>query len=409
MAKIHLVKKILKSLLLILGVITFVSQVWLEVEAYLEFTSSVSIQHSREDIKFPAMTACSSERFNFSRFCDTVPQACSGNSSETELWDEYVEILERSADKLEDYGFQEDVFFLGLYSSISFKASPFDSYYDSRYGNCFSFNIDWDYNAAPHMKDNIFAISINSVYNVKRSFYHKESPRVVMKYLPTNTAPYMSDVHFMDAGFTYTFTFSQKETVRLPSPYSDQCTDYESLGRANFRKGILTKELCLTECHANKTLELCGCMYKDSYPYAYETGKPLCHLVNNQCRELLTTEKRVEIQSSCKKLCRKPCREKEYKSFISREPNFFLHVTNPSDLIIYARTLSDYYRNPQNYVKMQGQYNVAGQMVTQHLPRYLLSDLVCTVGGVISTWTLLLFISLGVFQRRKNQRGLSHL
>ncbi|XP_076334677.1 uncharacterized protein LOC143238396 [Tachypleus tridentatus] len=247
---------------------------------------------------------------------------------------------------------------------------------------------------------------MNSVYSVKRSFYHKESPRVVVKHLPTNTAPYMTDLHFMDAGFTYTFILSQKETLRLPSPYSDQCTDYEVLGRTNFRKGILTKELCFSECHANKTLELCGCMYKDFYSYAYETGKPLCHLVNNDCRTLLTTEKRLEIQSSCKNLCRKPCRERKYEIFVNVEPNSFLTVSNQMELLLRSKTKGDYYKNPQNYVKMQSMYNLAGQILTRHSPHYLFSDFLLSIGGVISTWALLLFVSLGNFQHGKKQIGL---
>ncbi|XP_076335308.1 degenerin unc-8-like [Tachypleus tridentatus] len=375
-------------LFVIVIVLLFTLQCWPELESYLSFDSTVSIRHNSENIRFPASVSCSSERFNFSQFCEDRPDTCSGNSSLEEPWQNYTQSLEGSLMKLKDHGFKcRNTFLIRIFHKKSFIKTPISEYYDSNYGNCLSFNIDWDNFATVYKPDILSAKFMRLLYNLKPDSYYRETPQFLLRFWPVNTAPTPEDAYVLNRGTSYWFIISQKETVRLP--LSEQCTDYEALGRAHFRKGILSKELCLSECHANKTLELCGCMYKEFYPYAYETKKPLCHLVNNQCPELLTKEKILEIQSSCKRMCRKPCRDKVFKTYYMEQPNSL--KTDPGvDIFFFDISSSvDITRDSPNYLNVEAQYNFNEQITIEHSLCFTLYDFTLYIGAVISTWVVI--------------------
>ncbi|XP_076330764.1 epithelial sodium channel subunit gamma-like [Tachypleus tridentatus] len=213
-------------------------------------------------------------------------------------------------------------------------------YYDSLFGNCFTFNADWGL-ASERVGSFLYESTFPDLSLKEKELkiiiaFNEEDyllvPMVHIFFHPPDIAPNSRFETFeIHAGSVQSFVISQTTSVKLPPPYTTNCMDYNAIGSSSFRKGILSQFLCQTECEANESLHHCGCIFhftrdgeyrilSDTYPYTFERQRveniEVCYDTMKNCFDNETTD----VIGFCKSICKIPCREVSY------------HVTTESKL-----------------------------------------------------------------------------
>ncbi|XP_022251727.1 uncharacterized protein LOC111087854 [Limulus polyphemus] len=208
------------------------------------------------------------------------------------------------------------------------------------YGNCYTINSDWRPTAVVRNLHNISKLKRGNKIHMYLYLYldpnvsFPAGNNAVIGFSTPDSIPDMkNDMYLLKPGKMYTFSVSQEvvadssflgkcntynaassnKTIShlLPPPYVTNCTDYDKMGRASFRGGLLTQQTCYMECVANLTFEICGCIYRD-YPHLFELPGPvrLCEKSKEEgvCNTNPLISDTIDARHYCEGVCRTPCR-----------------------------------------------------------------------------------------------------
>ncbi|XP_076363221.1 bile acid-sensitive ion channel-like isoform X2 [Tachypleus tridentatus] len=342
----QLVAPILQLLFVVGCVAGFIFQVVEFVQFYYEYSTTVEIKiEPVKEITFPTVAFCSNSRMNFSHWCVIRPNDCVTNLTSVRdviKWNHYINSL--TVAEMKEAGFQLDKSL--VYCSVMgyYGCDPLYKSYTSVYGNCLTINNDW----LPHaVIGNRYAdesfIRMQFYLYVETNVTFPLNNGVVVAFSSPGSVPdIVNEVYSLEFGKMHVFSLSQSISHLLPPPYATNCTDYEKMGKASFRGGLLTKQTCFQECLANLTLKTCGCMYED-YPYLYEFPGPVRRCQQSReggvCRTKPLKSETVDARHYCEGLCRIPCREYAVKVSLiihNKEVTTYQHHPKYQDLELFS-------------------------------------------------------------------------
>ncbi|XP_076363219.1 epithelial sodium channel subunit delta-like isoform X2 [Tachypleus tridentatus] len=276
---------------------------------------------------------------------------------------------------------------------------PLYKSYTTVYGNCLTINNDWLPNAVIRSVDRM-KFGFENVNDLHFSLYVESNVSfplnngVVVAFTSPGSVPdIINEVYSLEFGKMHVFSLSHDISHLLPPPYASNCTDYDKMGRASFRGGLLLKQTCFQECLANLTVKTCGCMYED-YPYLYEFPGPVrrCQQSREEgvCRTKPLKSETVDARHYCEGLCRIPCRK------ITYEVSHLESVDVGSDEN-GSKTLMVLYKNVlKKAVSLEQlrEYAVRVSLVIQnkeiityqHHPKYQELELFSYIGGYLGIW-----------------------
>ncbi|XP_071041849.1 uncharacterized protein [Parasteatoda tepidariorum] len=100
----------------------------------------------------------------------------------------------------------------------------------------------------------------------------------------------------------WTFLLSEREDIRLPYPYSTNCTDYLSLWNENNGTGPLNKRECIEFCKLENWKSSHECVDPEHVSYAPHMEK--------LCPGILL---KLPFVKDCSRKCQPACREQTYE------------------------------------------------------------------------------------------------
>ncbi|XP_022251666.1 amiloride-sensitive sodium channel subunit alpha-like isoform X2 [Limulus polyphemus] len=210
---------------------------------------------------------------------------------------------------------------------------------------------------------------------------------------PASVPDINNDVYSFDVGKEHTFSVSESISHMLPPPYVTNCTDYDEMGKAPFRGGLLTQQTCFTECVANLTFEMCGCMY-DDYPYLYELPGPVrrCQqsVEEGACKTNPFKSETVDARHYCEGLCRIPCRKISFEvAYVEVLPL----PSGPGEKGMAMQLYQSFLNRPISLeslrttgVKVTLILNNKEVIVYRHYPKYQNVELFGYIGGYLGIW-----------------------
>ncbi|XP_076363224.1 uncharacterized protein LOC143253352 isoform X4 [Tachypleus tridentatus] len=242
----QLVAPILQLLFVVGCVAGFIFQVVEFVQFYYEYSTTVEIKiEPVKEITFPTVAFCSNSRMNFSHWCVIRPNDCVTNLTSVRdviKWNHYINSL--TVAEMKEAGFQLDKSL--VYCSVMgyYGCDPLYKSYTSVYGNCLTINNDW----LPHaVIGNRYAdesfIRMQFYLYVETNVTFPLNNGVVVAFSSPGSVPdIVNEVYSLEFGKMHVFSLSQSISHLLPPPYATNCTDYEKMGKASFRGGLLTKQ-----------------------------------------------------------------------------------------------------------------------------------------------------------------------
>ncbi|XP_076330765.1 epithelial sodium channel subunit gamma-2-like [Tachypleus tridentatus] len=335
---IYINKYVLWALRFILIIVCVISYIWFHIapftQRYLQYSTKLGVyEEDEEELAFPAITICSSERYNISSLC-LKGKECNHPEEDDLEWKTVLNWSRSMDEKLTyderiSFGFSSESMihhcFMKGYGLCKFSTH----YYDSLFGNCFTFNADWGL-ASERVGSFLYESTFPDLSLKEKELkiiiaFNEEDyllvPMVHIFFHPPDIAPNSRFETFeIHAGSVQSFVISQTTSVKLPPPYTTNCMDYNAIGSSSFRKGILSQFLCQTECEANESLHHCGCIFhftrdgeyrilSDTYPYTFERQRveniEVCYDTMKNCFDNETTD----VIGFCKSICKIPCRK----------------------------------------------------------------------------------------------------
>ncbi|XP_076370864.1 uncharacterized protein LOC143256905 [Tachypleus tridentatus] len=385
-----------QKVLMILSMIGFLYQciTFYQICMSYQVTVDFTVQDP-EDVDFPAVTLCASSKFPLSTGLEYVP----------------LESINYSYAKKQSTSRES---FLDKYSYMEEK-EPVAEYFDSMYGNCFTFNAAWLNRSKmvktpkKNNKNKKEKLGISVQMPTDEYIFHSAVIIVHSPYVFPNTR---HDSIKLKLGLKYTYFFTQQTSYLLPPPYHTNCTDYDKIGLSTVRPGLLDQKLCYLECVYNKTYEKCGTTNVIFYPLAFEAKEKLGRNFSSAhtrtpCLE--EVEKQEIFAKYCNDFCRAPCRKVNYH--IVRETTALAKGTQKEILHLFKTSVHRLKRfilrkngtddeEPESKPKIEELYlkiipRTADNVIIQYNPKFEDIELFGYVGGYLGMWLGLSSFSVG--------------
>ncbi|KAJ7378364.1 hypothetical protein OS493_023619 [Desmophyllum pertusum] len=157
-----------------------------------------------------------------------------------------------------------------------------------------------------------------------------------------------------------------RKHIRLPAPYQTKCRQEKLPGIKTY-----TKDGCVYQCIANKTLTQCGCR-RVGLPEP--EAVPLCSIQDLECVE--NSQEKLNV-AECS--CNSACSEMEYESFVSYSKfpdNSIIQILHQ----IYGKNESSSYMR-ENYVFLEVGFQHLAYEIREDVPSYGAESLFGEFGG----------------------------
>lgn len=244
---------------------------------------------------------------------------------------------------------------------------------------------------ASTLEDNIdnlafFAINFTDINRGKELVSDKE---VFVMIHPQNeapsdkTVPFASRRYLVKANRSYELSFSKKKFIRLPFPYNTDCIHYDP--RINSTDIYnLSRQMCLSRCRKDAVHQRFGCLQPNiDFIYGQIYGKyKICEPTISLNLSGIHAFDWI-VQRECYHICKPDCVKETFN-------------VEMAEVDIEAHMRKEFKLGPNDfdlgYVTVLT--NHLTQLTYHHLPRMLLIDFLCSLGGLFSLWLGLSVISL---------------
>ncbi|XP_076370865.1 epithelial sodium channel subunit alpha-like [Tachypleus tridentatus] len=292
-----------QKVLTILSMVGFIYQCITFYQIFMDYQVTVDFTvQDPEDVDFPAVTLCASSKFPLS----------------TDMEYEPLESLNYSYAKKKSTSLESIIDYFNPKEEKEFVTE----YFDSMYGNCFTFNAAWSNRS--QVRKSLRESNKNKKEELSFSLQIPTDEYIFIGALVTVHSPYVfpnlrDNSIKLKAGLQYVYFYTQQTSYLLPPPYQTDCTDYDKIGLSTVRPGLLDQKLCYLECVYNRTFEKCGTTNVILFPLAFEAKEKLgrnfssdstIYYERPSCLE--EAEKDKIFDKYCNDFCRAPCRKIDY-------------------------------------------------------------------------------------------------
>ncbi|XP_076370866.1 degenerin-like protein unc-105 [Tachypleus tridentatus] len=389
-----------QKVLMILSMVGFLYQSITFYQIFMSYQVTVDFTvQDDKDVDFPAITFCADLKFPLSTGLEYVPLE-SINYSYAKKQSTSLESL------LDEFTYKE-------------KKGFVTEYFDSMFGNCFTFNAAWS-NRSKVLK---ILKEGSKTEKEKLSFFVRipTDEYIFYRAIVIVHSPYVfpnprDNSIILKPDLKYSYFFTQQTSYLLPPPYHTNCTDYDKIGLSTVRPGLLDQKLCYLECIYNKTYEKCGITEAFTYPLTFEAKEKLGREFNSVLEisdERPPCLKEVDdeniFEKYCNDFCRAPCRKMDYR--LIRETSDLTTDSSksvgfePSQIrfrrkrFIFGAGAADN-NEPENKPKVKKLYfeispRAADNLILQYSPKFEDIELFGYVGGYLGMWLGFSVLSVG--------------
>ncbi|XP_067930238.1 FMRFamide-activated amiloride-sensitive sodium channel-like [Watersipora subatra] len=425
-----IIKKLVWSLLSVATFAFLIGHLRFVISSYISFAATTNIEMFEErSLVFPAVTICNNNAIKNSKIPKKLQslldmdQVMRMNGSDDRVWnmDTVIRITEELAMMATEekialgYTLEETVIFCS-YNGINCNLTEFWQFYDSGYGNCYTFNSGKDtslmvkhsYLAGP--KYGLKLILNLGVYEYLSSETDEAGARIVIH--DQNAMPFPEAVGISAApGHTSDIAIRKSVVKRLSEPYGNCTTsdmNSENAYAVPFAVGY-TEWACLRTCYQKHLVRMCKC-FDPSIPYSnksqvfadYEPVFMPCRMAidNDQsCKHRVTTAFNTR-QLKCE-FCFQQCEQIKFDAYLSTSMfpaasymNGFIeyfNMTHPSLYEVIKTQYPNLDSDPEkpitsNFLKLNIFYQDMSYSMYEQVPAYGGAQFVSDLGGTFGLW-----------------------